>query len=154
MTNREKVGKALYRLSKPIIRLWIKPTSVRVRVLVVNDQKEVLLVRTWIGIQRWSMPGGGIGLGEPPKVAAVREVREEAGIHVFVSELKELGLFQSTESDMLPYTVQGYSTNANGVAGPHGVHRIEILEAAWFPRTNLPRRRSPLIDEFLTAANL
>ena len=153
MTYRERAGIILFKLSKPILRLWIKPTTVRVRVLVTNDNKEILLVRTWIGSQRWSMPGGGIGLGEQPKVAAVREVREEAGVHIFVSELKELGLFQSASPD-LPCTIQGYVAHANGVPGPHGVHKIEILEAAWFPIAKLPKRRSPLVDQLLTAANL
>lgn len=153
MTYREKVGRILFKISKPVVRLWINPSSVRVRVLVTNDNKEILLVRTWIGSQRWSMPGGGIGLGEQPKVAAVREVREEASIHVFVSELKELGLFQSASPD-LPCMIQGYHAHANGTPAQHGIHKIEILEAAWFPMSSLPKRRSPLVDQFLAAANL
>lgn len=153
MTFRERSGKLLSKAFKPVFRLWIKPNSVRVRVLVANDKNEILLVRTWIGSQLWSPPGGGIGLGEQPKVAAVREVREETGVNIFVSELKELGLFQSIPPDLV-CTLQAYRAQANGTPGVHGLHKLEILEAAWFAINNLPKRRSKLVDQLLEAANL
>jgi len=42
---------------------------------------EVLLVRERSD-DRWALPGGWIDVGEPPSVAAAREVREEAGYDV------------------------------------------------------------------------
>jgi len=56
------------------------------RVLLVDDRDRLLLVRghdvdrperTW-----WFTLGGGIDPGESPREAAVREVREETGLHV------------------------------------------------------------------------
>jgi 8-oxo-dGTP diphosphatase len=35
----------------------------------------------------WTLPGGGVGHGEPPRSAVVREVREECGVECTVGEL-------------------------------------------------------------------
>ena len=48
----------------------------RVRVVLKAPDGEVLLVRTWFGLQRWSLPGGGIATGETEQEACVREVYE------------------------------------------------------------------------------
>jgi len=47
---------------------------------------EVLLCRLSY-VDLWSLPGGGINLGETPPEATVREVREETGLDVEVSRL-------------------------------------------------------------------
>ena len=43
----------------------------------------VLLCRTspgYLGVGRWTLPGGGIVFGEAPEVGALREVEEETGL--------------------------------------------------------------------------
>ncbi len=51
---------------------------------VIHRNGEVLLVKRGVepSIGRWSIPGGAIELGETPKEALVREVREETGLEV------------------------------------------------------------------------
>lgn len=146
---REQTGRVVNFLIRPLVALVVRPTSVRVRVLVINDQREVLLVRSWISHQLWSPPGGGIGWGEDPKVAAVREVREETGVHIFVSDLKELGLFQRPPGE--PRCIlRGYQAHSNGtIKIPGWWHRAEIMEAAWFPLDQLPKRRVETVDQML-----
>lgn len=57
--------------------------------LVVRDEA-VLLVRIsarGFHTGSWSLPGGGVDHGEPPRSTVVRELREECGVEVTVGEL-------------------------------------------------------------------
>lgn len=51
--------------------------------VVVDDRHRVLLA-LWneLSAPRWTLPGGGVDLGETPEAGAVREVREETGYDV------------------------------------------------------------------------
>lgn len=53
-----------------------------VRILVQNEQKEILLVRQYrhpIGKNTWELPAGGVDEGENALTAAKRELHEETG---------------------------------------------------------------------------
>lgn len=62
------------------------PTT-RVSVIVVNQEKEILLVKHRKGNrQYWVLPGGRLEYGETFQECAVREMREETGLDVEVDE--------------------------------------------------------------------
>ncbi len=62
------------------------PTT-RVSVIVVNQEKEILLVKHRKGPrQYWVLPGGRLEYGETFHECAVREMREETGLDVEVDE--------------------------------------------------------------------
>ncbi|WP_280396896.1 NUDIX hydrolase [Nocardia carnea] len=72
------------------------PNSVKVAVsaLVQDDQGRILLIRRSDN-GKYSVPGGGLEAGETVAQAVVREVREETGIDVDVTEL--VGVFSNPE---------------------------------------------------------
>ena len=66
----------LYRLQWRILR----PVSVGVRMMLIQDGKIVLVRHTYQ--PGWQFPGGGVKWGESLQAAAAREAREEAGVRL------------------------------------------------------------------------
>jgi len=50
--------------------------------LIVNENDEILLVKSYKWGDRYTVPGGHIELGESSKTAVKREVKEEVGLDV------------------------------------------------------------------------
>lgn len=108
-------------------------------VFVVNDKKEVLLIKRSDNL-RWSLPGGCQDLGETPVHCAVRECKEETGFEIKITEL--LGTWSSTSYEFIYYP---YKDNefchlvfkADIVGGERTVSS-ESLDVAWFAEDNLP----------------
>lgn len=142
----EGVGRMAHRVAGPLIKLYVSEKQVRVRVLVISEDKELLLVRSWFGRQKWSLPGGGIQRTERPVEAAAREVFEETGIRIGVDDLHELGTFLHPNPKE-PYTIACFMLSIPK-RPPHLAYhrRIEMLDAAWFPLTHLPEERSGVVD--------
>ncbi|MFC6965046.1 NUDIX domain-containing protein [Halocatena marina] len=57
--------------------------------VAVVDGSQVLLIKRGHppDVDKWGLPGGVIEVGEPPEVAAARELKEETNIEVFPSDL-------------------------------------------------------------------
>lgn len=145
----DALGRFANWLLKPLFPV-LSRHSTRVRALVVSDQQKILLTRSWLGFQRWGLPGGGIKRGEPPTVAAAREVFEETGVLLGPSSFVPLGEFANTDSHA-PFTVTCMIARAPQV--PTHVawwRRYEILESQWFDLGDLPEHRSPNVDAALS----
>jgi 8-oxo-dGTP pyrophosphatase MutT (NUDIX family) len=69
-------------------------TRLAAHVLCLDDRERLLLARlsvVEIDSGSWTLPGGGVHLGEHPDAAAIRELREETGL---VGELEAVaGVF-------------------------------------------------------------
>ena len=62
-----------------VAKALIRPVVFGVCGVVEDGQGQVLLVRhTSVG--GWHLPGGGVGWGEPPENAVMRELEEETGL--------------------------------------------------------------------------
>jgi 8-oxo-dGTP pyrophosphatase MutT (NUDIX family) len=70
--------------------LW-SPVALGVHALIVDAEGKVLLARHSY-MTGWSLPGGGVGRGEPPLTALKRELREEIG-SVSSAEPELVGMF-------------------------------------------------------------
>jgi len=66
-------------------------------VCVNADETEVLLVSSRKDAEQWIVPGGGVEAEEEAEEAALREVREEAGVAGVISRC--LGLFENVPSN-------------------------------------------------------
>lgn len=105
-----------------------------VAALIFDSEGRVLLVRTAdFGV--WATVGGAVDPDEAPADAAVREVREEIGIDIEVTEL--IGAFGSSDyrvtyphGDEVGYVAIVFGARVvSGVPQPDGE---EIVEAGWF----------------------
>ncbi len=84
--------------------------------LIRRDPAQVLLTQLSDRAHHrgsWTLPGGGVGHGEPPAVALAREVHEECGVECEVGDL--LGVHDSAFSGTAP---------SGRVEDFHGVHLI------------------------------
>lgn len=140
------LGRVAHKTLTPFMKVYLGSKHVRVRVLIINDQQEVLLVRSWFGHQSWSLPGGGIRRDERPAEAAVREVYEETGLRVAIDLLKELGTFTNPVPNS-KYTLACYQVDIPKRPPRIARHRrLEMLDVGWFPLKNLPGERSATVD--------
>ena len=104
-------------------------------VVVPDDAGRILLVRRGVAPKkgRWCLPGGFMELGETPEAAALRELKEEAGLEVRIERL--LGL-RSTPSRLYhtillaAYIVR--TERKTAVAGD------DATAARWFAGADLP----------------
>src|SRR5688572_24746240 len=130
----------------PLMKAYLKEGHLRVRTLITNDEGEVLLVRSWFGQQNWSLPGGGIQRVEKPIEAAVRETYEETGIRVGIDHVEELGTFTNPDPKK-PYTVACFKLKIPKQTPHLAKHRrLEMLDVAWFPISDLPQNRSAIVN--------
>lgn len=140
------IGRTAHWLATPVLRVYAQH-MVRVRALVVTPEAQVLLVRSWFGYQRWSLPGGGIRRGEQPVEAASREVFEETGVVIKPSGFVPLGKLDNADS-VAPFTIDCQYAISSRQSITH-LPRLEVLEAAWFSLNDLPVNRSQTVDSAL-----
>lgn len=119
------------------VRLWLLrltglPTR-GVKVMLFNRGGELLLIRNSYGRRhQWVFPGGGIGRGEAPEAAALREVREELGCGV--AQLRYLSTHLST-SEGKRDTIHLFAALA---VGEPAADQVEVEEARFFALDRLP----------------
>jgi ADP-ribose pyrophosphatase YjhB (NUDIX family) len=125
----------LYRIADRVRRIWWrvrKPRRQSVNVIALDDESRVLLVRHSYGPPVWALPGGGIGRGEDPQVAARREFREELGC-----EIEELSAIESIGPDVEDTKNRMYLFAAK-IAGTPVPDMREVVELGYFEPDRLP----------------
>lgn len=140
MANRLK--SVLFAAAKPVLRAIYRQTrgmTLGTRTVALrNADAEVLLVRHGYA-PGWLLPGGGVERGESLAQAALRELREEAGI-VADEEPRLHGIFlndaQFRGDHVACFVLRRFR---EGAFSPN----TEIAEARFFPVGNLPEGTTP-----------
>ncbi len=122
------LGRACYYLGWPAIWLIIRMSPRRARVLVVVDNK-LLLVKDWLGPNRWSIPGGGLHRDEDARFGALRELDEEVGLLLGINQLQELGEIRVVNNlittDLVIFKAELKKTPQVYLSG------LEVLDYCW-----------------------
>lgn len=125
----------LYRLAHRarvmVWRVW-KPDVTGVRILALDIQGRVLLIRHSYGSHVWMPPGGGMRRGEDPLLAAARELVEETGL-----TLREARLI-STNGENLHGAGHQVRVVLGLVDGMPKPDEREVLAASFFALDALP----------------
>jgi 8-oxo-dGTP pyrophosphatase MutT (NUDIX family) len=143
-----KFGKLVFLVLLPLVYIYFRVvTSRRARVIVANDKGEVLLVKSWFGRQKWTLPGGGVNRGEDPIEAAKRELLEETGIKNV--ELKFLGEKQIGEVTKYKGHIYKVQVKSDHPIIPSKHRHLEIIDTKWFKTDKLPKNVVKIIAPHL-----
>lgn len=134
--------RAALRLAHRLRLVWWRvrrPSLNGCRVLAFDAQDRVLLVRHAYGSRRWMLPGGGLGRGEEPLAAALRELAEEVGCGLAGARLLEVLEEPLSGATNRVHVITG---RIAGTPRPDG---REIIELACFGAAALPTDLSPVL---------
>jgi 8-oxo-dGTP diphosphatase len=107
--------------------------KVAVGTIIRTDDERVVLVKRAIepGYGLWVFPGGYVDRGEEIRSAAVREAREESGLHVRIDDLVNIYSYPGASPIIIVYT-------ATVIGGELCRDEEECLEARWFTADEVP----------------
>ena len=91
------LNKILFWTSWPVLYLVVNNTH-RTRAIILNKNKELLVVRGWINDGKWQLPGGGIKPNESSLDATIREVKEEVNLNLDPKKVKFVGSEQIVDN--------------------------------------------------------
>ncbi len=118
-------------LMQVAIALIVPRHRIGVSLVVLNEQKQVLLLRhVFHPHLPWGLPGGWLNRHEDPAIGGLRELREETGLQAKLGPVLHI-----SRNNHPPHLNIAY------LAYPHpGPITLsgEILEAAWFSPDQLP----------------
>jgi len=104
---------------------------------VVFREEKILLVRELADGGRWTLPGGWVDVGEAPRLAVEREVREESGYEVKASKL--LALYDRDLHDHPPHLFHTYKIFIQcDLLGGAPTESLETGGADFFAPDSLP----------------
>lgn len=112
-----------------------------VNVLIINDKNEVLLQRRGTFPYKWGLIGGITELGEALEDTAIREAKEETGLHI--EDLNYIGTtsgkdcyMECPNGDKVYFITVGYITKT--FSGTLNIDDFETKELKFFSYQELP----------------
>jgi len=126
--NHKTIGSILFWLLWPGLFFYLKGSS-RARVIIVRN-KQILLVRNWLGPGQYSLPGGGLQPNEKPIDGAAREIKEETGISINPKSLTQVIPSFITSDKGHSYKCYSYSVEVDKTT-KISRQKFEIAEVRW-----------------------
>lgn len=122
--------------TRPLFFVWSRLSrgmTLGVRVIATDEQGHILLVKHTY-LRGWWLPGGGVDRGETTHAAAIREVKEEAGL--IATSMPRLVSIHSNErffpgDHVAVFHIASFEMTERT---SHG----EIAEIGWFAPDTLP----------------
>ncbi|HUY53428.1 MAG TPA: NUDIX hydrolase [Candidatus Dormibacteraeota bacterium] len=122
------IGNILFWLAWPALFIYLK-NSKRCRV-IISDGKNILIVKNWLGPNKFTLPGGGLKKNENPKAGTAREIKEETGIIVDSNNLSLIEPEKLVDEYGHSYESIGYLLKIN--QSPKIVRqKFEIADIKW-----------------------
>jgi 8-oxo-dGTP diphosphatase len=131
-----RIPAGLFTIVKEILRHLLRRPVVGISVLAQTDGGQILLIRR-SDTGEWALPGGTLEWGETLRDAAVRELREEAGI-VALEFGTLLGAYSEPGRDPRFHAVTLVVAARIEPLPLHPENPAEILEARLFAVEHLP----------------
>ncbi|MFV0644220.1 MAG: NUDIX domain-containing protein [Sphingomonadaceae bacterium] len=127
------------------------PTMMLVVALALRDQNGLWLMHKRPPHKHhgnlWEFPGGKVETAEIPRLALVREIREELGITLDPAELQPIGFAETpARSAAQPVVILLYSARHSG----GHIDSLEGGETGWFTLGQIRMLARPPLDEELT----
>lgn len=126
--------------AEPLVNLFTEQTGyatpkIDVRVATFQGDRVLLVRELEDGL--WTLPGGWADVGEPPSIAAAREVLEESGYEVKITKLA--AVFDRELHGHPPYPWHAYKLFFLGeLVGGNAKSSHETADAQFFPLQQLP----------------
>jgi 8-oxo-dGTP pyrophosphatase MutT (NUDIX family) len=140
MSVRDRVLAQVYRLGYRGMRVWWavrRPRLQGAKCAVLRDDQVLLVRHTYGDRDAWDIPGGRVNRDEEPLRAAIRELREETGLHIdALTPLEPLLVPIHGRIDTIHPFVGRLEAS---VPAELKLDRSELAEAAWFPLAALPQ---------------
>lgn len=113
---------------------------------IMDMQGRILCVKQHAGQRKWTLPGGRMESGETPIEALIREVREETGYHIEVSDL--IGVYSTPAKDDVVLSFVARITGTSPWRPNDEIEEIGFFERDALPHPMRQRTRERIADAF------
>lgn len=120
--------------------------------IIHNDKNQVFLLRRFNTGWRdgwWTAPAGHVDAGESPIMAAIRELKEEAGVTVTADQLGEPLIYFYPADDMTSERVSLFFDVKTFEGEPTNIEPHKADRGEWFDLDNLPDQIVPILRQAL-----
>ena len=108
--------------------------DIPVKAWITHNGKAILIQELDEAEERWVLPGGRVDVGEMPRDAMVREVKEELGLDATVGDILDCNIFTSKSGQAHCIIVFAVTVDPKQSIS---VEQNEVLKAEWIAIDNV-----------------